>query len=827
MRSPGFAVVAILSIALGIGATTAIFTLVDQVLLRTLPVRDPHELVQMVNQGSVYGSNWGDGSELSYPMYQDLGNNNQVFTGVFCRFGFTFNVSANGRTERAVGEIVSGTYFPVLGVGAAIGRTLDPGDDRLPGGHPVAVLSHAFWSSRFAADPAIVGSTMVINSHPFTVVGVARPGFDGIELGRLTQVFVPTMMKAQLTPGWNGLDDRRWHWVRVFGRLRAGVSPEQAQAALQPFYRSRLELEVAEPAFAKASETARQRFLEKQLRVDPSAQGRSGFRRSLATPLWVLMAIAVGVLVIACANVANLLLARAAARQREMAVRLSVGASRAALIRQLLVESLMLASAGGIAGLALAAVGAPLVLGLFVNPDVPDPVSTRPDLRILSFAFGVATLTGVLFGLVPALRSTRPDLAPTLKDQASSVIGGHARLRKILVASQVAVSLLLLIGAVLFIRTLDNLLAVDVGFRTSALVSFSLDPPLNGRNATETKVFAKALLDRLRAAPGVESAGLSTVRLLERSQWSSTIAVDGYQATDGENMNQLCNSISPDFFRTMGIPFVAGRDFDARDELGPRADPSSRPETFRVAIANERFVRQYFGDQNPIGRRIGFGGDPKTPTPIEIVGVVKDSKYTEVRVETQRQLFFPFLESDNPSSFTIYVRARGDAASVFQAARQIVAGLDPNLPVHTFRTLDRQVAQSLGSERLVATMSTVFGTLATLLAIVGLYGVMAYAVTRRTREIGIRMALGARATDIAWLVLREALVVAVAGIAIGLPAVWWLGRYVGSQLYGVTATDPLAVGSAAVGLTLIAMLAALIPSRRAALVAPTTALRCE
>lgn len=718
-KSPGFTAVAILSIALGIGANAAIFTLVDQVLLRVLPVRDTHELVQVTFTGSRYGNNWGDGSELSYPMYTEIRDNNQVFDGVFARFSTAFHIGATGRTERVAGEIVSGTYFPVLGVGAALGRTLTPDDDRLAGGHPLAVLSYAFWTSRFAADPAVLDSAMTINGHPYTIIGVAQRGFDGVELGRQTQVFVPMMMKAQITPGWNALDERLWRWVRMFARLKPGVSHEQARAALEPYFRSLLERDLAERGFSGASQRVRERYQNNRLEIVDASQGRSGFRRAMTTPLWVLMATAADVLLIACANIANLLIARGAARRREIAVRLALGATRRRIVGQLLVESLMLALAGGILGLGISAAAAPIVLGFFVNPDVPQPISTAPDWRILAFTLGITTLTGLFFGLAPAFQSTRPEVAPALKEQATSVLGGQGRLRKGLVAVQMAISLLLLIGAALFIRTLDNLLAVDIGFETTRLISFSMDTSLSGYEPHQSRQFARSLLERLNSTPGVDGAGLATIRLLEGNQWSTSMSVEGYQPKADERMEQWANSISPGYFKAMGIPVMMGRDFTERDEL--TAPPVPGAPDFRVAIVNQRFARHYFGDANPIGRRIGFGMDPNTPTPIEIVGVVRDSKYTDVRDETQRQVFFPFLEASRPSAFTVYVRTSRPADTMFNVIRQTVQQIDPGLPIHTTRTLDRQVAQSLRRERLVAAMTATFGTLATLLALVGLY----------------------------------------------------------------------------------------------------------
>jgi predicted permease len=829
-RAPVFTIIAIGSMALGIGANTAIFTLVDQVLLRTLPIERPREMVQLTPRGAGYGSNWGDGSELSYPMLKEIRDRNQVFTSLFGRFSYDFHIGYAGRTERVAGELVSGSYFQTLGVPAAAGRVFTPEDDRLPDGHPVAVLSHAYWNSRFAADPAVIGKTMIINAHPYTIIGVAREGFEGVELGNATQVFVPLMMKAMVTPGWNGLDDPRYRWVRVFARLKPGVTAEQARAALLPIYRAQLELEVKERAFANASQSMRDRFVRGEVMVEPAARGRSSLRRALTRPLWVLMAIAAGVLLIACANVANLLLARGAGRQREMAVRLALGASRGRLVKQLIVESVLLASAGGLLGLAVSWVGATMLLGFFGDPEGPQPVSTSPDLRILAFTFAVSTLTGILFGLAPALQSTRPQVAPTLKDQAGSVLGGgQARLRKALVASQVAVSLLLLIGAGLFIRTLHNLTEVDLGLKTTNLISFGVDPSLNGYTPARSSQFAKELLERLRATPGVTGAGFATVRILEDNQWTAGMTIEGYTPKPDERTGVWANAISPGYFTALGIPLLMGRDFDQRDE-GARPEPprgARDPGEYRVAIVNERFAKHYFGTSNPIGRRIGFGTDPGVATPMEIVGVVRDSKYTGVRDETQRQAFFPYLQQREPGGFTAYVRTNQGAESAFGQIREVLRQLDPNLPISNTRTLDTQVGLSLRNDRLMALLSTVFGGLATLLAVVGLYGVMAYTVSRRTREIGIRMALGARIGNIGWLVIREVLTIVLLGMSLGLPAAWWLSRFVSAQLYGVQATDPLTVIAAVALLTTVALLAGLIPSARAARVSPTTALRYE
>jgi predicted permease len=834
-KSPVFTIVAMLSIALGIGANTAIFTLLDQALLRMLPVKNPQDLVLVRPNGPWSGSNWGDGNQLSFPMYVDFRDHNDVFDGMFCRFAYDMHVGFGGKTERISAEIVSGTYFPVLGVRPALGRLIGPDDDKAPGAHPVAVLQYGYWKSRFSADPSVIGQKLIINDHPMEVIGVTEEGFNGDDLGTVSQVWVPMMMKAQMTPGWDALDDRHYRWVTTFGRLKPGVSKDQAQAHLQPYYRSLLELELQDASyFARSSAASKARYVTSKIETLPGSAGKSTLQRVMTRPLWILMAIVAGVLLIACANVANLLLARATARQREIALRLALGASRVRIVQQLLIESVLLAVLGGAAGLLLSTWGAHALLGFFVDPEQPVTISATPDLRILAFNFLVALLTGLLFGLVPALQSTRPALAPTLKDSAGAVLGGgHVRLRKALVATQVALSLLLLIGAGLFIRSLNKLMAVDAGFKTANMLTFGVDPALNGYSAVRAKQYFRDLLQRLDSTPGVAGAGFATVGLLEGNQWSSTVTVEGYPRKEEENMNPLCNGISPGYFKAMGIPLLAGREFDARDDYTrPPAEPGStvpRQRTpYRVAIANETFAKRHLGGVNTaIGKHVGFGGNPGTPTPIEIVGIVKDSKYTGLRDETQRQLFFPELEDDTPGNITIYLRTDRDPDTMFQTLRRVVQQIDPNVPIYGMRTVEFQVAQSLRVERFVTSLSSIFSLLATSLAMIGLYGVMAYTVTRRTREIGVRMALGALTGNIAWLIMREVVVLVTIGMAIGLPAAWYLSRYVESQLFGVTTLDPTAISAAILGLAAIASIAGLIPALRATRVNPVIALRYE
>jgi predicted permease len=828
-RTPLFTAIAVLSLAFGIGANTAIFSLIDQVLLRLLPVKQPEQLVLLSMKGMHYGSNWG-GNAISYPMYKDFQDNNQVFSGMFCRFPMETGLGFGNRTERVDAELVSGSYFPVLGVMAAAGRLFTPDDDRLPGGHPLAVLSYGFWQTRFAGATSIIGKTVVVNGRNLTVIGVAQRGFDGVELGHTSKVFIPVMMKAQMTPYWDGMKDRRQRWVNAFGRLKPGVSATQAYAALQPFMHSMLEMEVKEAAFRNAADYTRREFLKNTIEVLPGSQGRSYVRQKLGTPLWVLMGLTGAVLLLACANLANLLLARAATREREMAIRLAIGAGRGRIIRQLLVESALLSSFGAALGLGLAFVSDKMLLAAFLPAGAAGdlPISAVPDLRVLAFTLGVMLATTLIFGFVPALQSARADVAPTLKDTAGAVLGGgNVLLRKGLVAAQVTLSLLLLIGAGLFLRTLTNLRDLGPGFNPERLVGFGIDPSLNGYTDARTKLFYQRLTENLQATPGVSSVGLASVRILDGGEWDSSMTVEGYAAKPGHGPEPFMNSVSPNYFATMGVPIVAGRDFTIKDTLriqhGAKADDTVPAKV----IINESFAKKFFSGRNPIGLHVGYGSDPGTKTDMEVIGVVKDIKYENLRDEVPVQAFVPYLADEHTGSMTVYLRTTLDPKQMMAEVRQRVRQLDSNVPVYQMRTTEEQIDSSLTTERLVASLSAVFGCLATVLAVIGLYGVMAYTVARRTREIGIRMALGALQGNVIWLVMREVLMLVGAGVALGVPLAIGLSSLVRNQLFGLAPHDPLTLVSATLALAAVASLAGFIPALRASRIAPTQALRYE
>jgi predicted permease len=831
-RSQGFAAVAALTLALGIGANTAIFTLLDQILLRLLPVKNPQQLVLLTMRGRHYGNNWG-GNAISYPMYRDFQDHSEVFTGMFCRFPTHVSMTSGAQSERVAAELVSGTYFNVLGVGTALGRVFTPEDDRVPNGHPLVMLSYDFWKRRFGGDPQIVGKTILVNNHQMTIIGVAQAGFDGVELGYSTQIFVPMMMEPQIIIGpMKMLTDRRSRWVNAFGRLKPGVSQEKAKASLQPFMHAMLEMEVKEAAFRNASAYDREQFLKCWIDVLPGSQGRASLRRELRTPLWVLMATTGMVLLIACANIANLLLARATGRQKEIAVRLAMGATRGRIVTQLLIETLSLSALGGILGLALAFWGDKALMAIYLPSESNElNISTAPDLRILLFTLVVTVVTGVIFGLAPALQSTRPDVGRTLKDQAGAVVGGgHGRLRNALVVTQVALSLLLLIGAGLFLRSLKNLSNLGPGFPAERLVGFNIDPSLNGYMPQRLNTFYQQLTDNLSAIPGVKSVAVASMRIMENDEWDSGLTAEGYSPTKPDDHPQAyMNEIGPGYFATLGVPILAGRDFRLTDNrVIKRANATDDFDTTpTTVIINEKFAQKFFAGRNPVGMHLGYGTDPGTHTDMEIIGVVKDIKYTNLRDEIPIQAYVPYMNDPYLSGMTIYVRTAGEPNQLISSVRGKMRELDANVPIYAMRTMDEQIGNSLSTERMIASLSSVFGFVATVLAIIGLYGVMSYSVAQRTREIGIRMALGAEQRKVIGMVMREVAALIAIGVAVGVPAAVVLTRVVKSQLYGLEAHDPWTLGLATGLLAMVACAAGYVPALRASRVDPMRALRYE
>ncbi len=817
-KSPVFLAVAVLSLALGIGANTAIFTLIQQLILQPLPVRHPEELVMLAGYGKHYGGNNGP-DKLSYPMYAKIRDQNQVFSGMFCTFPATVSASFGGRTELIGADFVSGNFFPVLGIGAAIGRVFTASDDLIQGGHPLAVLSYGYWRARFAGAPSVIGKQITVNGRALTIIGVSQQGFNGVEPGRAPQIRIPITMTDQLPPtSFPRLSNDRFRWAEVFGRLKPGFTLEKAQAGLQPLFHQILDQEVQEPPFAKASTLVKEEFLHMWMKVMPGSKGRSNLRRAYSKPLLALMAMVGLVLLIACSNLANLLIARASARQKEIAVRLALGAGRFQLIRQLLMESAGLAALGGVLGIGLAILVDRALIDFLPIGHTPLSLSPTPDAPVLAFTAGISILAAMLFGLVPALQSTNLGLAATLKDQAGGVVrGGSAGLRKALVVAQVALSLLLLVGAGLFVESLHNLQTLNPGFEIDHLMAFDTEPTMSRYDPEWTKDYYRRLRARLAAIPGVESTTLAVVPVLEDNEWDNWITIEGYAVKPDERPDPHVQFCSPDYFRTLEIPLVAGRDFTDRDIAGAP----------KVAIVNRRFVTKYFGKANPIGRHFGMGIDPGTKLDIQIVGVAGDTKYESMRDPIPEEMYIPYAQANFSNSAVVYVRAAGNPDTLFNQLRAASRDVDAEVPVTRMRTLQDQMEDSLFTERLLAALSTSFGGLATLLAAIGLYGVMAFLVARRTREIGIRMALGAGQTSVIWMVLRETLMLASIGVAIGLAGAYGVARFIQNQLFGVEATDLLTMAAASLGLAAVAALAGFVPARRATGIDPMTALRCE
>ncbi len=817
-KNPAFTLVAMATLALGIGANTAMFSLLDQVVLRLLPVSHPEQLVIVRETGNHYGNSYGPNT-ISWPMFEDLRDNNQVFTGMFCRFPATVTIGDDDRAAQIPAELVSGSYFPILGVGTSLGRPIAPDDDAVPDSKPVVVLSNSFWRSYFNGDRTIVGRTIALNGYAMTVIGVAQPGFDGVELGNPAKVFVPIMMKTEMTPHSDGLKNRprRLSWVTAYGRLKPGISAQQAELSLQPLLHGILEMEAQQPEFTRnTTEADRQLFLRNRIKLLPGSDNK--LREDMRRPLWLLVALTGAVLLLACANLGNLLLARATAREREFALRLAIGAGRARIVRQLLVESLLLAGGGAILGLALAFLADRILLRIYLPADAAAEfvVSTIPDVRVLAFVVCVTVLTSLVFGLLPAVRGSRTEISLSLKERSGALSTGSISLRRMLVGIQVALSLLLLVGAGLFVRTLRNLQDLGPGFPTDHLLTFSINPSLNGYSDQETKSFYQRLNLNLQTMPGVESVGFSAMPLLKGYAWQNAVLGKDFEGAPMEEQPVLCE-IGPDYFSTIGIPVVAGRAFTAKDE-GPA----------KYAIINESFARKYFPGRPPIGQRFGLVDELEPVSPdIEVIGVVADRKYRDIRETPPAQAYFPYFQGAHFRFMNIYLRTQADPRLIENELRERMRQFDPHVPVVGLQTMNEQIGFSLRTERLVASLSTVFGGLATLLAVIGLYGVMAYVVMRRTREIGIRIAVGALRSRVIAMIMREVFVLIGAGLLAGFSLALALANLVRSQLFGLNPRDPLTFIGSAVVLTLAAGLAGFLPALRASRVDPTTALRHE
>jgi len=821
LKNPGFTIVAILTLALGIGANTAIFSLTDQALLRRLPVIHPEQLVILsapgVNPGHIWSDSTDDAPMFSYPVYKELRDRNQTFSGLLARFPTSVSLSGQGTSELANAGLVSGNYFEVLGVRPALGRMFTAGDETAPGANPLAILSHGYWTRHFGSNSAVVNSQMVVNGVPLTVVGVARPGFTGIQVGELPDIFIPITMKAQITPNWDGLEDQRDHWVAIIGRLKPGFTAASAEAALGPTFHA---IQESELPLTHISEKNRQKFLDKKILLTSAAHGRPILQSSTRQPLLILMAMVGVILLIGCVNLASLLVARGESRQREIAVRLAMGASRWRLMKQLLTESLLLSVAGGIAGMGLAV----WTLSALIS-SIPESVGAlgleaKLDVRVLGFALLLSLVTGAVFGMVPALRASRADLQSTLKEQGANVSSGkmNVRLRKWLLASQVALTVVLLAGAGFFALSLLKLKEQDLGVRPDHVIEFTIAPELNRYSPTQTIVLADRVREAIAALPGVHSVGAAELATIAGNNARSNMTAEGYVEQENEDTHVNENWVGPGYFATMRTPLLSGREFT-------NTDTASNP---RVAIISELVARRFFHGRNPLGLHIGIGSMGGVQlSNIEIVGVVKDSKGGDPHEPSPPFVFLPYAQTLDLGQVTFYVWTGQDPSSLGDTLRNSVAQFDSNLSVFGMKTMMQQVDEVTFNDRLLMFFSVCLGLLAASLAAVGLYGVMAYVVARRTREIGIRMALGASRQNVGWLVLQEVVRVSIAGFAVGLPLAYLLGRVVESQLFGVKASNPLVFVAASAVLTGVAMLAGWIPARRAMRADPMVALRYE
>ncbi len=824
VKTPGFTAVAVITLALGIGANTAIFTLFDQVLLRSLAVRSPDQLVQLqfsgLDSGSLSSHGGNAGQYFSYPMYRTLRDQNSIFSGVLASDMWAVGVQWHNQSEMAPTELVSGNYFDVLGVRPAIGRLFAQSDDLVQNASPVIILSFAYWQRRFGSDPSILNRTILINGHPFVVIGVTQPGFHSVVVGAAPDLFAPMMMKPEITPGWNDLDEPRSRWLNIIGRLKPGLSRAQAESGINALWRAvRLEEFKRMP---DQSQQFREGFVnQSHVTLLDGSRGFSPMRETLRKPLSIVMTMVGLVLLIACANVTTLLLARGAGRLREISVRYALGAPRGRILQQLLIEGLMLGIAGGAAGLLLAPqVSAALSRRMVSDFWTDTPFSSNPDLRILLFNFGLALTVSLICSLVPAVQFWRPDVAPALKQQMATITGGNLRIRRWAVGAQIGLSVLLLIGSGLFIRTLYNLKTLDVGFATDHLLTFGVDPELAGYEAKDVPTLYQKMTDMLGTLPGVHSvAATNDPELAGESQFNS-ITIPGYAPKNDEEMNVEWPIVTPDYFSTLHLGLVAGRGFTQQD--GPNAT--------KVAVVNESLALHFFGGpQQAIGRYIQDEDRSGEKTDIQIIGVVRDSRHQSVRSDVSRTMFVPYLQSHEPGAMGLefYIRTWQAPKATEATIAAAMQRLDSKLVLDTMRTMDEQIDDNLSTERLVALLAASFGVLATLLAAVGIYGVLAYATAQRTREIGIRIALGAGRGTVARMMLVEIIRLAAVSIGAALPLALLLSSMVKSQLFGVSNNDPLTLGVVILSVTGMALLAAWLPTRRATRVDPMVALRYE
>jgi predicted permease len=819
-RTPFVTVVAILSLALGIGSNAAIYSIFNQILLQPLPVTAPERLVNFVAPGPQNGSNscnsaGGCDEVFSYPMVRDLQRANTAFSGIAGHVLFGVNLAMPGHTAtNARGMFVTGSYFPILGVRAALGRLLTPNDDQTIGGHYLTVLGYTYWTNQLGGDPGVLGRQIVANGHPMTVIGVAPEGFQGTTLGERPALYVPMTMRAVMNPGWTGFDQRNNYWIYVFGRLKPGATIEQAAASINPVY-SHLINDVEAPQQKGMSAKTMAQFRAKKLVLNDGRKGQSSVIRESRTPLLLLFSITGIVLLIACANIANLLLARAANRTMEMAVRLSLGATRRQLIAQVLTESVLLALLGGVASIVIAHWTLNGITAM-LPPEALSGMEFKLSLAVLWFTGAISIATGLLFGIVPALQSTRPDLVTELRNNSGKLAGGRgaARFRTSLVTAQIALSMCLLIAAGLFIESLRNISRVDLGINIENVVTFGISPGKNAYDTVRTAELYARVEEDLAALPGVTGVTSSAVPVLSGSNWGQGVSVEGFLKDPDTDDGSRYSAVGPSFFHVLGVPLFAGRDFTVSDNAGG----------LKVAIVNEAFAKKFHLGTNAVGKHMSVGNDSLD---ITIVGLAKNSKYSEVKGEIPPVFVRPYRQTGRQGQNNFYVRSSLPTDQILRAIPGVIKKLDPNLPVEQLKTLPQQVRENVFLDRMIGTLSASFAVLATLLAAVGLYGVLAYSVAQRTREIGVRMALGATSGNVSGMVLRQVAMMTLVGAVIGIAGALALGRGAESLLYELKGWDPVVIAVSAAVLSLVALGAALVPALRASRVDPMQALRYE
>ena len=819
-RTPAFTVTAVLTLALGIGANTAIFTVFNQVLLRMLPVEKPKELVQLSFVGSSQGRInifGGDGTQyFSYPMYKDLRDKNTVFSGMLADTETLVGAVWKNQPELVDAELVSGNYFDVLGVGAAAGRTLLTSDDQVKEGSPVVVLSYDYWRTRFALSPEVLNQTILINGHPFLIVGVAARGFSSAIGGFQPKVFFPLMMTPQIVPGQNDLADRRSIWLTLVARLKPGVSQATAQAAMTTLWKSLRAEELT--AITRGSVKFREEFVAKSsIILTENSKGFSPLRDDLKTPLMILMGMVLLLAAMTCVNLTSLLLVRAAARGREFAVRYALGAARGRVLRQMLIEGLLLGTIGGGLGLLIAPMAASILVRWISGNSGQALFPVAPGGAVLWFNLALSVGISLLFSMAPTWQMMKPNLTEGLRQQSASTMGGAQRFRRTAIAIQIGLSVLLLSGAGLFVRTLRNLKAQNMGLATDHLLSFAIDPSLAGYTPKESLAVQNGVRRALTSLPGTKWVGATTDPVLSGNQVSRSLQIEGYSAPEGDDVHVEAPQITPGYLDALGIPLIAGRDVTDADNL----------ETQKIALVNQDFATKYFGSpQRALGHYIATGA-PGTKLDIQIVGVVGDSKHRGVRYGVIPTVYFAFAQSTTASQLQFYVRTLQAPEMAENNVRAVLHALDSKLVIDSMKTMDEQIDENVSNERMTALLAMSFALVALLTTGVGLYGVLAYATTQRTREIGIRMALGAQRMAVVRLVLLDMAKVALIGIAVALPAAVLLARWLRSQLFEVQPFDPVTLISCVMVTAVMVMAAAALPARRAASVDPTQALRTE